>query len=70
MMPRGVIPASGPAAPPAGDVVEVHLLVPLHQVAALEAAGARLELTVGALIRRSVSDFLQSPADPAFEGSR
>jgi hypothetical protein len=63
MMPRGKIPADGQASAPVADVVEVHLLVPAQHAAALEAVAARLELTVGTLIRRAVSDFLQSPAD-------
>jgi hypothetical protein len=58
-----MIPADGQSSPPAADVIEVHLLVPAQQAAALEAVAARLELTVGTLIRRAVSDFLQSPAD-------
>ena len=45
----------------ATDMVELHLLLPAHQFSALEAAAARSGLTVAALLRRTVGDFLCPP---------
>jgi hypothetical protein len=44
------------------DVVEVGLLLPARQVAALEAVAHGLGLTAGELARRLLHDFLQRPA--------
>ena len=52
----------------AADVVELHLLLPSDQVSALEAAAVRLELSVDALVRSAVGDFLRSPAALGFVG--
>jgi two-component system, OmpR family, response regulator len=46
----------------ATDVVELHLLLPSNQFSALEATAVRLELSVAALVRGAVRDFLRSPA--------
>ena len=54
---------------PANDDVELLLLVPARQLAALERAAARLELTVTTLLRRTVGDFLQSAAAFGFAGA-
>jgi hypothetical protein len=50
--------AEGPAAPE-GEVVEVPLLLPGWQVAALEAAARREGLTLAAAARRLIRDFLR-----------
>lgn len=42
------------------DEVEIYLLLPMSQLAALEAVAARSERTVGALLRGIIGDFLQS----------
>jgi hypothetical protein len=47
--------------PPAGDVVELMLLLPSNQFAALEVVAGRLNLSVGQLLRRTLSDFLLHP---------
>jgi hypothetical protein len=44
-------------------VVEVRLLVPARQVAALAAAAERQGLTAGQLLRRLIDDFLRLPPD-------
>ena len=62
MTEQGMTPADRLVAPlHAADVVELHLLLPLNQVSALEAAAVRLELSVDALVRSAVGDFLRSP---------
>ena len=50
------------------DVVELHLLIQKDQFAALEAVATRAQLTVAALIRRTMGDFLRPPAAPGFVG--
>lgn len=57
-----------PAVTQETDVVELRLLLPSKQVAALEAAAVRLELSVTALVRLAISDFLQSPKVIGFVG--
>lgn len=52
----------------ATDMVELHLLLPASQVSALEAVAVRLELSVVALVRLAVGDFLQSPTALGFVG--
>ncbi len=52
----------------ATDVVELQLLLPSHQFAALEAEAVRLELTIAALLRRAIGDFLQPPPTTAVAG--
>lgn len=47
------------AFPHAAEVVELHLLVPVCQFTALEAVAARSQLTVAALLRRTIGDFLR-----------
>jgi CheY-like chemotaxis protein len=42
-------------------VVELQLLLPAGQLTTLEAMAARSQLTVGALLRRTIGDFLRSP---------
>ena len=44
------------------EVVEIDLLLPANQASALEVAAVRAGLSVAALVRRVVSDFLQSTA--------
>jgi hypothetical protein len=51
---------------PANDDVELLLLVPARQLAALERAAVRAKLTVTALLRRTVGNFLQSAATDGF----
>ena len=46
---------------PTGDVVELMLLLTADQFSALEVVAGRLDLTVGQLLRRTVSDFLLRP---------
>jgi hypothetical protein len=50
------------------DMVEIDLLLPANQVSALEVAAVRAGLSVAALVRRVVSDFLQSTAAGGFVG--
>jgi hypothetical protein len=57
-----------PAVTQETDVVELRLLLPSYQVSALEAAAVRLELSVAALVRLAISDFLQSPMTIGFVG--
>lgn len=61
-------PADDTAVSQATDVIELRLLLPSNQVSALEAAAVRLELSVAALVRCAISDFLQSPAAIGFVG--
>jgi hypothetical protein len=61
-------PAGGPDPragwPPAeGGVVELALLLPARQAAALERAAHQQGLTVGQVLRRLVRDFLREPAE-------
>jgi hypothetical protein len=49
-----------PGQAPATDVIELQLLLPSHQFAALEAAAVRSELTVAALLRRVIGDALRA----------
>lgn len=65
---REMILADAPTLTRAADVVELHLLVHLDQIVALEATAARLHLTVAVLIRRVLGDFLLSPAADGFVG--
>jgi hypothetical protein len=46
---------------PEGEVIEVPLLLPGWQVAALEAAARREGLTFAAAARRLIRDFLRRP---------
>lgn len=68
MTEQGKTPTDHPAVSQATDVVELRLLLPSNQVSALEAAAGRLELSVTALVRLAISDFLQSPAVIGFVG--
>lgn len=68
MMHQGMIADARPSPTRAAEVVELQLLLSAEQVSALEAAAVRLQLTVGALIRRAVQDLLQSPAVVGFVG--
>jgi hypothetical protein len=53
-------------AAPAGDVVEIPLLLPGWQVAALETAAHRRGLTAGEMVRCLLRDFIRSTAhEPA-----
>jgi hypothetical protein len=54
---------------PANDDVELLLLVPARQLAALERAAVRAELTVTALLRRAVGDFLRPAPTDGFAGA-
>ncbi len=45
----------------AQEVTELLLILPAGEFSALEEAAHRLSLTVGQLIRRTVSDFLSDP---------
>ena len=47
---------------PGADVIEVELLLSAHQFSALEAAAARSDRTVAALLRGAISDFLKANA--------
>jgi hypothetical protein len=49
--------------PPDGDVVEVSLLLPGWQVAALETAAHDRGLTAGEMVRHLLRDFIRSVAD-------
>jgi hypothetical protein len=53
---------------PAGDVVELGLLIPIETVAALESAARRRGLTLGEMLRRLVGDFLKQGEQPAISG--
>ncbi len=44
--------------PPSSEVVELVFLLPSNQFCALGVVASQLNLTVGQLLRRSVSDFL------------
>jgi hypothetical protein len=46
---------------PPARVVELLLLLPLNQFSALEVVASRLNLTVGQLLRCTISDFLRQP---------
>jgi hypothetical protein len=46
------------------EVVEVGLLLPASEAAALEAAACRRGLTVGQAVRRLIRDFVQPPPGP------
>lgn len=50
------------AMPPGTDVIEIHLLLPMSQLSALEAAAARSDRSVAAFLRGTIGDFLQSHA--------
>jgi len=51
------------------DLVELHLLLPAYQFSALEEVADRSELTVAALLRRTIGDFLgQPPATAGWQG--
>jgi hypothetical protein len=50
------------------DEVELHLLLPARQLAALRATADRLELTVAGFLRGIIGSFLQSPAVERFIG--
>ena len=57
------IAAGCPTAPThATDVVELRLLLPVHQFDALEETAHRSKSTVAVLLRRLVSDYLRSPS--------
>jgi hypothetical protein len=50
--------------PLTAEVVELMLLLPKNQFVALESIASRLNLTVGQLLRRTVSNFLRpAPGD-------
>lgn len=68
MTEQGKIPTDHPAVSQGTEVVELRLLLPANQASALEAAAGRLELSVAALVRCAISDFLQSPAAVGFVG--
>ncbi len=55
-------PVTGCSMAAGGDVVEVHLLSPARQLRALEAAAARSQVTVAALLRDTIDDLLRVPA--------
>jgi hypothetical protein len=65
---REMILTDAPHLTRAADVVELHLLVPSDHITALEAAATRSHLTVAALVRRVLGDFLLSPAAVGFVG--
>jgi hypothetical protein len=50
------------------DVVELRLLLPARQAAALEAEAGRLDVTVAALVGRAIDDFLRAPGVVGFVG--
>ena len=54
--------------PPTGEVVELMLLLTSNQFSALEVVAGRLNLTVGRLLRRTISDFLLQPLPRGGEG--
>jgi hypothetical protein len=53
-------PLVGPRMAVVNDEVELHLLLPSYQLSALEQAAARSVLTVPAVLRRAIGDFLRA----------
>jgi len=61
--PAGAPDPRGGWAPAEGGVVELALLLPARQAAALERAAHQQGLTIGQVLRRLVRDFLREPAE-------
>ncbi|WP_171472646.1 hypothetical protein [Frigoriglobus tundricola] len=53
---------------PVADIVELHLPLSARQHSALEAAAARLEMTVAALLHRTIADLLRPRAPGGLVG--
>jgi hypothetical protein len=60
--PAGAVDPLGQWVPAEAEVVELELLLPTREVAALERAAQQQGLTVGQVLRRLVRDFLREPA--------